>query len=75
MQRWHKLWRGRIVASCECATGDAAEVLLRPTRKELIVSDAMWRRTMYRKALIRQERRTMGAEQRIHEMRRRANEL
>ena len=76
MQRWHKLARGRIVASCECATGDAAEVLLAPvTPEQLIVTDAMWRGTMYRKALVRHGRPTMGAEQWHHELKRRANEV
>lgn len=74
--RWHKLRNGRIVASVDAEDGDAADTLLAPHfPNELIVSDAMWRGTMYRKALLRQERRTMGAEQRVHEMRRRANEF
>lgn len=75
MQRWHKLRHGRIVASCECVTGDAAEVLLAPTPVELIVSDAQWRGTMYRRTLMRVGTATRGTEQRTADMKRRAHEL
>lgn len=75
MQRWHKLRHGRIVASCECVTGDAAEVLLAPTPAELIVSDAQWRGTMYRRTLMRVGTPKRGADQRTADMRRKAHEL
>lgn len=76
MTRWHKLRYGRIVASCECVSGDAADVLLAPhTPTELIVSDAQWRGTMYRKALLRQGTHRPDAEQRTADMRRRAQEI
>lgn len=75
MQRWHKLRHGRIVASCECKTGDGADVMLNPSPIDLIVSDAQWRGTMYRKALLRAVVPKRGAEQRTADMRRRANEL
>lgn len=81
--RWHKLRHGRIVASCECVTGDAAEVLLSRDRTDdgkfdgggLIVSDAQWRGTMYRKALLRVGTTKPDAEQRTADMRRRAQEI
>lgn len=73
--RWHNLRNGRIVASVDAEDGDAAEAMLETRPSDLLVSDAMWRTTMYRKALMRQGRPKMGAEQWTHEMRRRANEL
>lgn len=84
MQRWHRVRNGRIVASCECATGDAAEVLLHLDERNaegqyngggLIVSDAQWREKMYRKALFRVGVPKRVAEHRTADMRRRANEL
>lgn len=65
---------GRIVASCECVTGDAAEVLLAPTPVELIVSDAQWRGTMYRRTLMRVGTPKRGSDQRTADMRRKAHE-
>lgn len=84
MNRWHKVVHGRIVASCECVTGDAAAVLLGDDRRGrdgtyrtdgLIVSDAQWRGTMYRKALLRVGTKKPDAEQRMADMRRRANDV
>lgn len=74
--RWHKLRGGRIVQSCECGTGDGADVLLAPIQPtELIVSDAQWRGTQYRRALLQVKAKPMDAEQRTAEMRRRAQEI
>lgn len=76
MTRWHKLRYGRVVASCDCGSGDEADALLAPhLPNELIVSDADWRALHHRRALLRVGRKKMGAEQWTHEMRRRANEL
>lgn len=76
MNRWHKLRYGRIVASCECRTGDAADVLLAPhLPTEMIVSEADWRALHHRRALLRVGRKKMGVEQQHADMRRRAQEI
>lgn len=76
MQRWHKLRHGRIVASCECVSGDAADVLLAPhTPTESIVSDAQWRGTYYRRPLMHLAPPKRTLEQQHADMRRRAQEI
>lgn len=75
MNRWHKLRHGRIVASCECVTGDAAEVLLDPSPLDLIVSDAQWRGTYYRRPLMHLAPPKRTLEQQHADMRRRAQEI
>lgn len=65
VNRWHKLRYGRIVASCECVSGDAAEAMLAPHfPNELIVSDADWRTLHHRRALMRRGV-TLTTEQRV----------
>lgn len=64
MQRWHKVQAGRIVASCECATGEAAEVLLRPDDSAYVVSDADWRRTHWKRVFAGGRGRTIATRER-----------
>ena len=51
MRRWHKVRTGRIVASCECETGDGAEAMLAPTKYDKLMSDEDWRAMGHRGAL------------------------
>lgn len=49
--RWHKLLHGRITQSLDCHDGDEAERRLRPTTRELIVSNEDWLALHHKRAL------------------------
>jgi hypothetical protein len=51
-ERWHLIRRGRIIQTAWSSNGDCAERELKPSARDLLVSDTDWRTRDWRRALV-----------------------